>query len=63
MIKKMETLKFLYASSQHVTWIHFQGTSKDYHIRVEQDPKFNDGNLLITVHEDEDSDHMGKLEV
>jgi hypothetical protein len=57
MIKKMETL------SQHVTWIHFQGTSKDYQIRVEQDPKFNNGNLLITVHEDEDSDYKGRLEV
>tara|TARA_R100001129_G_scaffold169373_1_gene138063 strand:+ start:972 stop:1139 length:168 start_codon:yes stop_codon:yes gene_type:complete len=42
-----------------VIWFNYKG----YHIRVEKDANYNNGNLLITVHENEDADYIGRLEV
>ena len=43
--------------SEHVIWVTFKGQL----IRVEQDAEYNDGNMLITVHKDEDSGPHAKL--
>ena len=43
--------------SKHVIWVTFKGQL----IRIEQDVEYNDGNMLITVHKDEDSSPHAKL--
>tara|TARA_R100000781_G_scaffold16003_4_gene13137 strand:+ start:266 stop:451 length:186 start_codon:yes stop_codon:yes gene_type:complete len=43
-------------TSENVLWIDFKGKQ----IRVEQDPDFNDGKLMITVHKP-DQDYHAKL--
>jgi hypothetical protein len=43
--------------SEHVIWVTFKGQL----IRIEQDVEYNDGNMLITVHKDEDSAPHAKL--
>ena len=49
--------KHLELPSENLLWIGFKGKQ----IRVEQDPEFNDGKLMITVHKPNEDYHAKLL--